>query len=134
MPRKYFCAENGIEARCFETNDHAFFVIFGVLNEVVYLKLVLIRGNCRIVFRIDLPITIIIIDIEVFDCFLNKATPSLQANKQLLKIRVVVCEIEIFNKILDLECLVHNLTYLLIIPFLIYFLILLCLLRNLLEN
>lgn len=83
-------------AGCFEAEDHAFSLAH-ILNQVVHLKSLATNSDYRVILRVYLPVTIIIVDIQISHCLFSVAVPSLQSDQQLLKIRVSVRKIEVIG-------------------------------------
>ena len=89
MPRKHLPIEKPIKTRRLETYDQILPILYLILYQIINFKLLSFHPNHTIQFRVDLPITIIIIHIQVVDGFICQFIPSQEANEYLLYVFIV---------------------------------------------
>lgn len=135
VPRKDLLCEMRTIAGRFQAKDQALPILFDIFDEIVNEEGLSADAHNRVVLRVDLPVAIIVEDIQILHCFLRVTAPSLQSNQQLFDVRITVGEIKQGYQILHLETSLNDVSHLLLVPFLeVYSLEFLCLFGYLLEN
>ena len=118
VPGEYLAVEVRVVAGRFEADDHAFPVLLHIFYEVIYLEGLPADCDDGVVLGVDLPVAVVVVDVEVLDCLLGEALPALQADQQPLDVGVEVREVQVADQVLDLEGVVHYRLHLLPVPLL----------------
>lgn len=93
MPGEDLSVEVRIIARRFEAYNHTFPILLHIFYEVIHLKRLSADRYNGIILRVDLPVAIIIVYIQILHCLFCEALPALQADQQSLNVGVEVREI-----------------------------------------
>lgn len=93
MPGEDLPIEVRIIARCLEAYHYTFPILLHIFYQVIHLKRLSVDCYNSIVLRVDLPVTVIIVNIQILDCLFREALPALQADQQSLYVGVEVSEI-----------------------------------------
>ncbi len=80
MPRKDFLVIVKVETRGFKTHRYKLTVIFTIFDQVVDIQFLLLLGYYRVEWSSNLPVRVVVIDIEQLNGFFIIAFPPLQSN------------------------------------------------------
>lgn len=119
MPTEDLKWDSLVKTGSFQAVDEALLMMFLVVNEVVNFECIPNHLNNCVVLRIELPVAVVIKNIQEPDCLVSKLLPSLQTDQQSLHPRIEVGVVQERDQIFNIKLVVHDSIYLLIVPFLI---------------
>ena len=76
--------------RRFQADNSTIPNLFGAINQIIDVEAISIYSHDGIVLRVDLPITVIVEYIEIFNCLLGCAFPALEADEEAFDLLAVV--------------------------------------------
>lgn len=118
MPTEYLEVDARVETRSVETVNQSFVLGFGVVNQVIQLKFIPSHANRRVIIRVDLPVAVVIVNIQQSDCAIRGSSPSLQPDQQLFHPGVVLRVVEEGDQIFRVELICDDFVDLFVIPLL----------------
>jgi hypothetical protein len=90
MPREHFSMIILTATRRFQADNCTIPYLFGAINQIIDIEAIPIDSHDGIVLRVDLPITVIVEYIEIFNCLLGCAFPALEADEEAFDLLAVV--------------------------------------------